>query len=569
MKRLWVILLLLFILSCEDKVEKDTTPPEVTIISPSPNSTVSEIVNVKCVSTDDKGVEKVELWINGVSTDSTDNSEPYSIEWVTTIYDDGTTQTLTVRSYDVNGNVADSSPITVIVDNSGAVPNEVVLNQITQDNGSLIFSWSKNNDSDFKSYILYESSSSDMSGKTEIHRIDDNNTTSYTLTGSDITVEKFYQITVQDIYGLESHSNTISSIIKFTFLFGEEDMNNTGQDVQQTEDGGYVIIGTSGKNGGDALLIKTDAVGKEEWRKEFDDPQTGGNRQLPYSIQLTSEGGFIIAGVNSNYPWLLKTDANGEQEWRYKYRDVGHYGGGSAFYAQQTSDGGYMMVAQGRKKEDDNKTSFWLVKTTSQGIKEWDKYYYYVEDYDSQAHSGQQTSDGGYVIGGKENKTHNGFIIKTDSEGNEQWRKLYERNDKVSVEINSIRETSGGGFILAGNVLIKTDSNGNEQWKRDFMRDTDGYAVEYYESIMETSDGGFILCGRIPDNFGGTDISVLKTDSNGNNEWAKSFGGEEWDLGYSARQTSDNGYIIVGRTNIGNKDKIILIKLDARGESAQ
>ena len=79
MKRLWVILPLLFIFSCEDK--KDTTPPEVTITSPSSGSTVNEVVTVTCMSTDNKGVEKVELWIDGVNTGLTDDTDPYSFQW--------------------------------------------------------------------------------------------------------------------------------------------------------------------------------------------------------------------------------------------------------------------------------------------------------------------------------------------------------------------------------------------------------------------------------------------------------------------------------------------------------
>ena len=68
MKHLWYILPLLFILSCEDKVEKDTTPPEVTITSPTNGSKVNEVITVSCMSTDNKEVSKVELRVDGVNT---------------------------------------------------------------------------------------------------------------------------------------------------------------------------------------------------------------------------------------------------------------------------------------------------------------------------------------------------------------------------------------------------------------------------------------------------------------------------------------------------------------------
>ncbi len=115
MKHLWYILPLLFILSCEDK--KDTTPPEVTITSPSSGSTVNKIVTVTCLSTDNKGVEKVELWIDGVNSGLTDDSEPYSMEWNTTQYENKS-YIITVRSYDTSGNEGDSDPITLIVENN-------------------------------------------------------------------------------------------------------------------------------------------------------------------------------------------------------------------------------------------------------------------------------------------------------------------------------------------------------------------------------------------------------------------------------------------------------------------
>jgi len=117
MKRLSVISLifsLLFIFSCEDKVEKDTTPPEVTIISPSNGSTVSIIVPINCISSDNEGVEKVELWIDGQPIGVSDTTEPYSMEWNTITYDDGS-YGVTVRSYDTSGNTTDSDPITLNV----------------------------------------------------------------------------------------------------------------------------------------------------------------------------------------------------------------------------------------------------------------------------------------------------------------------------------------------------------------------------------------------------------------------------------------------------------------------
>ena len=120
--------------SCEKELEQDTIPPTVLIISPDDGLTVSDSVTITCISTDNEGVEKVELYVNNVPIDityeresytlswnisSNDSdsytiirSQPYALYWDTGTYDAGL-YTITVRSYDVNENIADSEPITL------------------------------------------------------------------------------------------------------------------------------------------------------------------------------------------------------------------------------------------------------------------------------------------------------------------------------------------------------------------------------------------------------------------------------------------------------------------------
>ena len=116
MKKLYPLLSVLFLIywGCEEEVVVDTTPPIVTITSPQDGSTVSDSITITCMSSDNEGVEKVELWVNGVSTGVTDDTEPYSLEWNTTTYEDGS-YVITIRSYDTSGNTTDSDPMTLIV----------------------------------------------------------------------------------------------------------------------------------------------------------------------------------------------------------------------------------------------------------------------------------------------------------------------------------------------------------------------------------------------------------------------------------------------------------------------
>ncbi len=66
---------------------------------------------------------------------------------------------------------------------------------------------------------------------------------------------------------------------------------------------------------------------------------------------------------------------------------------------------------------------------------------------------------------------------------------------------------------------------------------------------------------------GSSDVYLVKTDEEGNEEWYQTFGGEAWDVAFSIQQTADGGYIIAGRTDsfgAGNND-VYLVKTDGEG----
>ena len=210
MKNLCVIFTFVFILSCEDKDEKDTTPPSVTITSPTSGSTINEIVNITCMSTDDKGVQKVELWVDGQSTGMTDETEPYSFKLNTTNYKDGS-HTLIVRSYDTSENQSDSSPVTVVVDNTVSVPNSISVTSATFSNGGFTINWSKSTDDDFKSYSIEHSVESQMNDYEEIFFTKDVNITTTRMDDASPLSYHYFRVTVTDTFDYETKGSIYST----------------------------------------------------------------------------------------------------------------------------------------------------------------------------------------------------------------------------------------------------------------------------------------------------------------------------------------------------------------------
>jgi uncharacterized delta-60 repeat protein len=346
--------------------------------------------------------------------------------------------------------------------------------------------------------------------------------------------------------------------------------------VQQTSDGGYIMAGRTrsfGAGGFDVFLVKTDANGDVQWAKAYG----GTGADLAFSVQQTSDGGYIVAGATHSFGaggadfFVVKTDANGNVEWAKTY---GGTGADTAFSVQQTSDGGYIVAGWTRSFGAGNLDIF-LIKTDANGNVEWAKTYGGTGD--DRAYSVQQTSDGGYIVAGETRSFGAGnldiFLIKTDEFGNVQWAKAYGgTNDEWA---SSVQQTSDGGYIMAGRTrsfgaggfdvfLVKTNADGNVQWAKAYG----GTGADLAFSVQQTSDGGYIVAGYTTSfGAGGADFFVVKTDANGNIQWAKTYGGSNEDWAFSVQQTPDGGYIVAGRTQsfgAGSWD-VFLVKTDANG----
>jgi len=208
---------------------------------------------------------------------------------------------------------------------------------------------------------------------------------------------------------------------------------------------------------------------------------------------------------------------------------------------------------------------------------EWEKTY--TSTHNDYGLSTDQTSDNGYIIAGvrSENTEYNEIlVIKTDQNGNKQWEKTFGEGIP-----NNIQQTSDNGYIISSikyieaqeiqSKLIKISSNGNQVWSKTYLGDSE---FDCIKEVWQTSDEGYILIGAKMNGLIDSDIWLIKTNSQGNIQWEKTYDNSELlttysDSGLSVWELNSGGYIIAGITTkialIDSYTNVWLIKTDANG----
>jgi hypothetical protein len=374
-----------------------------------------------------------------------------------------------------------------------------------------------------------------------------------------------------------------------------------GHCIQQTTDQGCIIAGYTNSNIGnhgdvDAWIVKLDGTGTLQWQKCLG----GTDEDYATSIQQTNDGGYIIAGsttsndgdVTGNHGgsdyWIVKLDATGTILWQKTFGGTSY---DKAESIRQTSDGGYIITGYAYSNDGDvtgnhGAIDIWIVKLDGIGTIQWQKCLGGTDD--DYARSIQQTTDGGYIIAGGTNSNNGNvsgnhgaldfWIIKLDGTGTIQWKKCLGGTDEDSA--TSIQQTTDGGYIITGNTgstngditgnhaidnniksndywIVKLDGTGTIQWQKCLggTGDEDPY------SIQQTIDGGYIVAGNTTSNdgnvsgiHGSNDVWIVKLNITGNIQWQKCLGGSGHDFVYSNQQTADGGYIMTGLTNSNDGD---------------
>jgi len=402
----------------------------------------------------------------------------------------------------------------------------------------------------------------------------------------------------------KNYGGTENDII--TFVFQDKDGNYIFSGHSNSSDSDL----TSNNGSYDAWIAKANDTGKVLWSKNYG----GSGDEVIWHSCATKDGGYILAGSTDSYNgdvvnrhpggmevWIIKVDENGNKEWQKTY---GGSGDESACSIQQTKDGGYIFTGWASSNDGDLTSShvglpggfsqdLWVVKIDSTGKLIWQK-----DLGGSNSDIGfsvLQSEDGNYIVAGYTASNdgdipmHYGnsgkwdaWVLKFNATGTLLWQKFY--GGTQDDAFNAIVQTPDKGYILAGATnsndsdvsgnhlnsslstttdvwVAKIDSLGNLNWQKCYG----GSGTETAVDIKQTQNGGYVLAASTTsvdgDVTGNHDPLGIKSDywvvqlrSSGELDWEETFGGSSSDALFSIISTSDNGYMLAGRTTSEDGD---------------
>lgn len=383
--------------------------------------------------------------------------------------------------------------------------------------------------------------------------------------------------------------------------------NDSAQSVTATSDGGYAILGYTQSNDNDITdkqdesfdfwVLKFDANDQLQWQKTY-----GGTLDdRGNDIIQTSDGGYAILGYSFSTDgdisqnaglqdyWLVKLDANGNISWE---KSFGYQGADSGISMIETNDQGFLITGildvtasggEGNSSRTANRHAggdYWVLKLNNSGSLEWSRYF--GGNFTDTPYGVIQTDDNGYIVAGSSDSedtdissnigTYDFWVIKVSHSGNLVWETSF--GGSQIDEARGIVKADDGSYIIAGDTrsndnnisqnkggadlwLVKISPSGNIIWEKTIG----GSSFDVARAIKKSKKNGFLLSGSsrssdmdVSENMGQNDAWVLKTNTNGNLLWELSVGGSNIDFSYDVAELFDGSVIAVGDTASSDGD---------------
>ncbi|MGC4040319.1 MAG: T9SS type A sorting domain-containing protein [Flavobacterium sp.] len=387
-------------------------------------------------------------------------------------------------------------------------------------------------------------------------------------------------------------------------------------DAIPTPDYGFILAGSSlsKKTGNktednrgdlDYWIWKMDENGDLDWQKTLG----GLGQDMLYTVLLTNDGGYLLAGSSESGQgldkkdkcrggsdfWIVKLNAKGGEEWQ---KTIGGIGQDDLSCVLRAKDGGFILAGSSASEISGEKTSknyggldYWIVKIDPKGEIVWQNSF--GGKYNDELRSITAAADGGYLLGGSSNSADNGnklqknlgfsdyWIIKTDDKGQEEWQKVI--GGKGDDQLKTVFTCSDGNYLLGGNSNSEsgddkrsTNESGTDFWvlkidsktKEILWQETYNIAqTDILTSMIENDDKTILIGGYAQGEIirpkvkslkskkttedvkmkkGTDDYVAIKINEKGEELWRKDVGSDGEDVLRKVIETRDGGYLMAG-----------------------
>ncbi len=380
----------------------------------------------------------------------------------------------------------------------------------------------------------------------------------------------------------EEDSCGIGGASTFHRIYGTE-FNERAHTVRSTSDKGYIVCGEvedQGKLGPNKNLfaMKLDQFGDVEWTRSIGDAYEDGGRAA--NIIQAANGEYVLVGYRvltekgSDESFIVRLDANGLPIWE---RIQG--GGATELYRDLTEASNEdILVAGVTWTLGQGNSDYHITRYRKDGTLAWNFVYGDVDT--NQVFDLTELSDGNIIVTGADRSgvARDNIMMKLDANGNLLWTKKLGVAGKEEGLIG-LTQLTDGNLLLSGTMvdkpgseadfyLVKTDTDANVIWSKTYG----GSAFDAGLSAVEKSDGTILVSG-FTNSFGSSfDLLVLQVSASGNLLRSTSFGGtgteQQQGQGDVIALGADGGYIIAGTTNgFGAKNQdLYLVKTNPCGD---
>ncbi len=302
--------------------------------------------------------------------------------------------------------------------------------------------------------------------------------------------------------------------------------------------------------------------------------------EAPYRMINAIDGGYVIAGYTMSYGnspgnnvdgYIVKTDNDGHIEWTKTYGTVD---ADQIYWIEACADSTYLFCGQTVDQITGNSLMN-VAKISLTGNLIWQKNYK-VGNYESGSCI-SMLNDGGFIVGGQCDISSDEqlMLLRCDSAGNVVWKKYFGGPDIENAD--EIVLTDDGGFLVIGTsrygfysstlFLIKTDSVGNQMWAKTY--NTSALRKTYPGRVYQLSSGGYIVSGTTTASGQPlSDVLLMRLDDTGNIIWQKIFITGEGDRAEDMLIDENANYILCGSTaissSLGFRDALVM-RIDSSG----